>query len=307
MDRMSVERDGDKMKRRHAIGMMALLLGLVLEVSCMVQPTPSKPPQTLSPTPSPTDIPTPTLSPTPTLPTLPRAVVDRVGIGLRGNILKNLAGIENEQSDPPPPVPTEYRIAEGGVLRVGFIEGSSRIMSIDVIGTPEDRSVRPRPDPEPIEDFVVHLGTYQIKMGDFLSASELVSVFGTPVEDTTKEESGEPYGDYRLRTIRFTDTIVLLFQSQDTEEIDQWRLWRLETTSSGVRTPRGFRLGMTFAEILERIATGTFSYEFYGAENPTEMWLQKSDALDSTANSNNVVFTFTQDVVTMMVFEYEPA
>ena len=290
------------MGTRRTTYLLSLLCCISLMVSCMGRPMPTNPLPTLSQTPFSTPVPSPTPSPSPDSPTLSQAAVDRIGVGLESRVLASQAGIQS--SDPAAPDPTRYAISEGGILQLVYSQENSYILSFEVVGSSNDRSVQSKPDPAPVADFTIWWGTHSAKVSGTVSANELMDVFGVPLEDETREVIEEGFGDVRLRAIRYSTASVQLYQQQKTPDPDKWALWRFETISDGIATPRGLRVGMTSAEIVERIGTGSFFYSTDSILNPTEMWINKVDIQNDYSGFCSLEFKFTDGIATTMILEF---
>jgi hypothetical protein len=290
------------MVRNRAILAIAILCALLLSVGCADDPTPTERPLTYAPTKIPTQTPTPAASatPTPASPTLSRAVVDRIGVGLHAEMIGWYAGIE--PTDPPAPYPTEYAIEEGGVLRLSYATGLGDIpfvMSFEILGSTADRSVRARPDAEPVRDFALEVSANVVGLHDAVSATAVLERFGPPLEDKT-EAAVDEFGP--RRTICFETFSVMLYQGPSAPDPDLWGVWTVSTTSPDAMTPRGLKVGMTYLEVIGELGTGDLQYTA-SILKPTSMSILSTDP---NHMEDSILLKFAGDAVVEIIINYLP-
>ena len=264
---------------RLRVTILAVLLAGAL-VGCNAAPTvtPSTTPTagvTTMPTASPSSTPEPT--PTPALPALSRAAADLIGVGLRGYVVFQLTST-------PYTVYSHFikacAIKEGGNISFVYNQDSEDggISSFTITDRNGTRTVDAIPDPKPVPDFGITKGDFSMYLDGTVSATELISAFGSPSSDNTEDRNAEGFGNIRLRTIQFSYLSVLLYQQQSTTTPDSWSLWTATATAADIATPRGLKVGLDVKEVVDLLGTGDFGYYIDTYPDITQMYIVKKDA-----------------------------
>jgi hypothetical protein len=261
-----------------------------------VAPTPTSaasPGPTSSPGPTATHGPTTTSAPSPTPddPILPAWVMDCIGIGSEYSSFVYLNGNDASGGLGETPV-HDVRLSDG--RHVSFEYGGDArnpiIVRYQIDGSP---AKTPVPDKKPVSDFQISKGGFALGLEADLHAEDLLTAFGTPLDDVTVDtyDDGLDYAveqNHRVfaRTVRYPGLEVILFQSPTATDKSIWRVVRLTITSSDYPTPRGLTTGLSVRSVLDLFGTGTFSIFSNGyAHGPQgllaiSIWRMNGDVLN---------------------------
>ena len=78
-----------------------------------------------------------------------------------------------------------------------------------------------------------------LRLNSSITESEL-SVFGDPADEKFTSGSGdEAYGEWRKRTVDFSDISFVMIQTGESVNTSNWRIWEMTVRSPELATPEG--------------------------------------------------------------------
>ena len=219
-----------------------------------VTPTPIP---SATPSPSPVST-TPTPTPAP-VPTLQRSVVDRIGIGFTAESVRASSGFDQQS-----PFPTEYRIEEGGTVVFHYDDtlADKPIVSITLTDSTGTRTTKAVPAADPVDDTGVVVNGLALKSGMEFRGTDLMAAIGAPLVDRSvdREYAG---AKWTVRTLEYLGLTISLIHWYPVTDPDLWTVDAVVVTSTGYRTVRGLKVGMTYGEVLRMFDTGVYVLDPY--------------------------------------------
>lgn len=274
------------MDRRIVTVLAALLLAAFL-ASCASTPTglplPTDTPAakgtpSATPTggPSPTAMPTATPTPVPA-PTLTKADLATIGVGMAGSWIRYLAYPgQSPEALAALPIPASCALEGGGSVAFTYstyseIQLTNFVASIVATDADGTRTVLPKPDASPVQDFSFRKGSLVlpfVKAWESVEYGSLVAAFGTPLsvaDEDVVDDWGHPFVK---RIAQFSGLRIELWQGTPAKDPDVWTYGAAEASDAAIATPRGLRCGLTLAEVAAMLGTGDFQYTVDASGEP---------------------------------------
>ena len=238
------------------------------------------------------------------IPTIPKAMLDYIGIGIGLGTIKRFAGVV--QSDPSSPL-SKVRILEGGLVEFEYSSeiGETVVSSIRISDNSGVRTILPIPDESPVEEFVFRNGDITLEIDGVISEEDL-NKLGTIKSDATKsgEWEGE-LGKYRERSIEFERISLVLIQSGNVLQTNRWRIWEMSIKDTGYTNPRGMHVGLSLTETIRKLGTGEIAYDIIFMDEETgSLTIEKSWADEPINEYVNTKYNIEEGKIAEIQIEF---
>ena len=261
-------------------------------------------PVSLTPTPEPTRAPRYTL---------PKSALKYIGFGTFGSYVMALAGHDTGESGGSD---TVFFLEGGGTVSFTFGsyfgEGDWRI-SVDGITVSDSSGIAVRTAGARTQlvasdrgRFAFQKGSLVLQQGGDVKVSELVSVFGSPISDSTVEGPGLHWEEGKKawhRSMQFPGLEIELVQIQDATDKDVYEIAAEISTDASLTTPLGWMIGMSATDAIASAETIDW---YLLPKVGTDGLLSRLDIVlpDFYGYGSNVRFTFEGDQVVSIGFNY---
>jgi hypothetical protein len=241
-----------------------------------------------------------------TVGTLPRSVIDSLGTGFKADIVLEMAGLNASSAEV-----GQYRFLAGEdhnvTLELKVVRLAGDLVILTAIQS--DKSghkllFSPKPDTQPIDDFLMKSGDLILDVGEYYQLSVLWIALGDPLRvDSSTEATAVGTAQRRFKTLYYLDLTIDLWQPSEPEYADNWLISQINFTSSEYTSPRGLAVGLLYQEVLSLLGTGDFTIFPDSLPAPTRLMISKNDSINE-GTGKQIEIILKDGVVSLISIKY---